>query len=130
MMKKPTNKDLRIFLAIWALIFSAFLAFGYIKSGVIREWALICIGISIFLMIIPPFALPFYKIWLKFGDIMGFIISRSILAIIFFCIFTPLSLFFKLIKRDVFGLNLAFKHKTQSFFKERENQPSSMKNQF
>ena len=127
---KFTTRDIRIFLGIWAGIFALFLAFGFFRHGIVREWALIGLCASTALMAVPRLATPIYKAWLGFGDIMGFVISRTILAVIFFGIFTPLGIFFRLTKRDALNLKRAFKTSEKSFFTARKTQPTSMKNQF
>ena len=129
---KVSTKDLRVFLGVWAGIFALFLALGYIKNGSLREWAACGVLISLALMIIPRIITPLYKAWVWLGEKIGFAISRVILALIFFGIFTPLGLAFRLFGRDILGLKLAFsnKDKAQSLFKIREIQPTSMKNQF
>lgn len=129
---KVSTKDLRVFLGIWAGIFALFLALGYIKNDSLREWAACGVLISLVLMIIPRIITPLYKAWVWLGEKIGFVISRVILALIFFGIFTPLGLAFRLFGRDILGLKLAFsnKDKAQSLFKIREIQPTSMKNQF
>lgn len=129
---KVSTKDLRVFLGVWAGIFALFLALGYIKNGSLREWAAYGVLISLALMIVPRIITPLYKAWVWLGEKIGFVISRVILALIFFGIFTPLGLAFRLFGRDILGLKLAFnnKDKSQSLFKIREIQPTSMKNQF
>lgn len=129
---KVSTKDLRVFLGVWVGIFALFLALGYIKNGSLREWAACGVLISLVLMIIPRIITPLYKAWVWLGEKIGFVISRVILALIFFGIFTPLGLAFRLFGRDILGLKLAFSHKdkAQSLFKIREIQPTSMKNQF
>ncbi|MGX3044913.1 SxtJ family membrane protein [Helicobacter sp. T3_23-1056] len=130
--REISKKDLHVFLGIWAGIFAVFLGFGIVRHDTIRIWALCGVVISIALLATPRVIVPFYNAWLTFGNIMGFVISRIILAIIFFGIFTPLGIIFRLFKRDILGLKLAFhsKDKSQSLFKIRETQPTSMKNQF
>ena len=127
---KASNHDLRVFLGLWAGIFALFLAWGFFKNGALREWAAAGVFVSLALMLAPKSAVPFYKAWLKVGDAVGFVISRSILALLFFGIFTPLALIFKIIGRDILGQNRAFKTREKSFFIARENQPTTMKNQF
>ena len=45
-----------------------------------------------------------YRIWMKFGHILGAINSRIIIGIVFWVIVTPLSFFFRIIRRDVLKL--------------------------
>lgn len=127
-MKNPNKKDLRVFLGIWAGIFAVFLIFGFFKHGIARDWAIVGIVASVVLMCrLPKLATPLYKAWVRVGEALGFVISRSILALLFFGIFTPLGLIFKLFGRDVLEQKFADK---ATFFKPRATPPGTMKNQF
>lgn len=128
--KSPSRRDLSVFLGIWAGIFAVFLAFGLFKDGEFEFKLLVAVGVSLFLMLLPQISTPLYKAWLIFGECVGFCVSRVILAVIFFGIFTPISVILGLFGRDVLGQKLAFKSKNTSFFKRRQTQPGSMKNQF
>ena len=131
-MKDISKCDLRVFLGIWAGIFAVFFGFGIFRHDNLQIWALCGFGVSLALMAIPNIIVPLYKAWVWLGEKIGFVVSRVILALIFFGIFTPLGLVFRLFGRDILGLKLAFsnKDKAQSLFKIREIQPTSMKNQF
>lgn len=125
-----STKDLRIFLAIWAGIFILLAIFPLFRDlhATPRLWAIIACIVSIVLMCIPRVIVPFYRLWILLGEAIGFVISRTILAILFFGIFTPIALFFRLIKRDV--LHQKPNKAIQSYFIQRTQQPQSMKNQF
>jgi hypothetical protein len=45
-------------------------------------------------------ALPFYWAWLGIAFVMGSVMSRVIMTLIYYLVFTPMSLFGKLIGRD------------------------------
>ena len=53
--------------------------------------------------------LPLNKLWMKFGILLGMIISPIIMGIIFFVIFTPIAILMRLSGRD--ELRLRFKKK-------------------
>lgn len=126
------TKDLRVFLGIWAGIFAVFLAFGILRYDTIRIWALCGSVMCLALMAIPRIITPLYRAWVWVGEKIGFVISRIILALIFFGIFSPLGIIFRLFRRDILGLKLAFSNndKSASLFKIRQIQPTTMKNQF
>jgi len=42
----------------------------------------------------------FYKIWLKIGEVLGWIWTRILLTIIFFVVIGPISLVMKLFNKD------------------------------
>ncbi|WP_394953931.1 SxtJ family membrane protein [uncultured Helicobacter sp.] len=127
---KPTisTKDLRLFLTIWAGIFAIIAPLPLLRAHEIRVWALIACGTSLALLAFPRVIAPIYRLWIVLGEGIGFVISRSILAILFFGIFTPVALGFRLVGRDV--LRQKPDKNAQSYFIERAQQPHSMKNQF
>ena len=57
----------------------------------------------------PNVLLPLNTLWMRFGLLLGGIVSPLVLAAIFFGLFTPISLFLSLIGRD--ELRLRFKKK-------------------
>lgn len=50
--------------------------------------------------VLPQVLLPLHKIWMTLAVILGFIMSRVILTILFYIIITPLSLLAKLFGKD------------------------------
>lgn len=62
------------------------------------------------------------KIWMRFGFILGIIISPIILGIIFFTIFTPIGILLKLLRRDELHIK---KNSNKSYWRIRENNISS-----
>ncbi len=53
--------------------------------------------------------LPLNKLWMKFGILIGMIVSPLVLGIIFFGIFTPIAILMRISGRD--ELHLRFKKK-------------------
>jgi hypothetical protein len=50
--------------------------------------------------------LPLNKLWMRFGLFLGMIVSPIVLGIVFFGLFTPISLLMKLFGRDELRLKL------------------------
>ena len=74
--------------------------------------------------------LPLNKLWMRFGLLLGMIVSLIVLGVIFFGLFTPISLAMRLFGRD--ELRLRFK-KTRSHWIPRDTantQTDAFKNQF
>lgn len=42
----------------------------------------------------------FYNVWMKFAHALGWVNTKIILSIVYFLIFTPIALFFRLIGKD------------------------------
>jgi Saxitoxin biosynthesis operon protein SxtJ len=72
------------------------------------SWAFSLMGVSSFIFLLswklPAGAKPFYWAWMGVGFVMGSIVSRVILLLIFYAVLTPFALFFKLIGRDALGI--------------------------
>ncbi|MBF0239013.1 MAG: hypothetical protein HQM12_15025 [SAR324 cluster bacterium] len=62
------------------------------------------IGVALALMFVtlflPQVLSPIYKIWMKFGDILGWINSHILLSLIYYGLFTPTGLIMKLLGKD------------------------------
>ena len=50
--------------------------------------------------------LPLNKLWMRFGLLLGMIVSPVVLGVIFFGLFTPVALLMKLVGRDELRLKL------------------------
>lgn len=142
---KITKKDLRTFAYIWALIFFVVGIYPLYKSGFsalltidslqalkplnIRDWSLyVCLAFLIAGTFIPRALSGFYKLWVKFGELMGGIISKIILLILFYGLFTPISIVLKILRKDL--LDKKLDKKSQSYWLDRTIQPGSLKKQF
>ena len=51
-------------------------------------------------LIFPASLKPLYCVWMRVGDILSWFNTRLILGFIYFLVFTPISLFFRLSGRD------------------------------
>jgi hypothetical protein len=123
MKKNIKKKDLKIFAFIWSGIF--------IAIGILQEVNLFYYIASVFIIIglfKPSLFSGFYKVWTKIGEFIGGIISKIIMFILYFGLFTPVSIFLKILGKDL--LNKKIDKSKNSYWIERESQPQSMKNQF
>lgn len=92
---------------IWSLLISIiFLVLGLLNSKILN---------------------PLNKLWFKFGILLSKIISPLIMGLIFFLVVTPIGLLMRLFKKDL--LNLKY-NKNKTYWIEKSNQKSTMKNQF
>jgi hypothetical protein len=65
----------------------------------------------------PGVLKPFQKAWMELGIIIGFFVSRIILAVVFYAIMTPISLGMRLFGKDL--LNERIDKKRISYWLER-----------
>ncbi|MDC0031314.1 SxtJ family membrane protein [Candidatus Pelagibacter sp.] len=113
------------------VFFAVFLLIGFyplINQGDIRVWSIILSLIFLFLGFLNSKLLsPLNKIWFKFGNFLGKIISPVIMGIIFFLVVTPIAILMRLLKKDL--INIKFNN-DRSYWIEKDKVKSKMKNQF
>lgn len=125
--KIPTNKNFGYtFTIIFFLISLYFLTINYKLN-----FFVIFISISIIFLFITLYKSNYlYALnyaWFKFGIFLSRIINPIILGSLFIVIFTPVALWFKIIKRD--ALNTKF-NDNPTYWNKKIKYKSSMKNQF
>ena len=123
------HKDLKNFALIWAAIFFVIGFIPLLKGHDIKIWALIIAIVFIIIGFFKPDLLStFYRIWTKIGEFIGGVISKIMLFLLFYLVFTPISFILRALGNDPLNKRL---DKTQnSYWITREKQPESMKNQF
>ncbi len=128
-MKQIKKKDLVTFSLIWAFIFFILYVYPAIKNGDIRIWPLVVGFLFLSLSKIKPTVLTvFYILWTKLGVIIGGIVSKLIMLILYFGLLTPISLILKILGKDLLAKKMDRRKST--YWINRETQPQSMKKQF
>ena len=127
------TKDIKIgsnksFGIAFAVVFGLIAFWPLIKGNDIRIWALV-ISIIFFVLglINSKILTPLNKLWFKFGIILGNFIAPIVMGIIFFLVVTPTGIIMKLLGKDLIKLK---KNNEKSYWIEKKNIKSSMKNQF
>ena len=112
------------------LFFIFFLIIGLyplISIGVIRIWSVILSLVFLIITIIRPNLFTYLnRLWIKFGILLGRIISPIVMGLFFFFVVTPIGLLVRILKKDVMGL----KRGASSYWINREDKLQSMKKQF
>ena len=126
--KLPSNKKFGFFFAI---VFGLVALYFYITDMILSSYTMAALSV-IFLVITvvkDNMLLPFNKLWMRFGLLLGIIISPIVLGIIFFGLFTPIAFAMRLSGRD--ELRLKFRKKSSHWISRSESTQSvSFKNQF
>ena len=118
----------RSFGIVFFIVFLIIATYPLINSGELRIWSLTLSLVFLILGLLNSKILyPLNKIWFKFGLLLGRIVSPLIMAIIFFLVVTPIGLLMRILDKDL--LNLKF-NKGRSYWIEKNEQKSKMKNQF
>ena len=112
------------------LFFIFFLIVGLyplISNKPIRIWSVAVSLVFLIITIFKPNLFIFLnKLWIKFGILLGKIISPIVMGLVFFFVVTPIGIFVKVLKKDVMGL----KRGASSYWITREDKIQSMKKQF
>ena len=124
----PSNRKFGIF---FTFIFGLCACYSFYVNAIIFAYALIGASITFFLvsMLKSDILLPLNKLWMRFGLLLGMVISPIVLGLIFFGIFTPTALLMKLFRRD--ELRIRFKNKESHWIPRLQPiDPVSFKRQF
>ena len=126
----PSNKKFGAFFSGVFLVVAVWFYFFQQNAVVAGAFAAAAVLFLLLALIKADVLLPLNKLWMRFGLLLGMIVSPIVLGIIFFGLFTPISLVMRLFGRD--ELRLRFKPE-QSHWLTREAaslQAESFKNQF
>ena len=123
--KLPSNRNFGIIFSIFFLIVALW---PLLNQNEIRIWSLV-ISFIFFVLELFNFKLltPLNKLWLKFGIILGNIISPVIMGIIFFLVVTPTALIMRIFKKDILKLK---KNSNNTYWIIKDDTKSDMRNQF
>ena len=123
--KIGTNKSFGI---VFSIVFLIIAFWPLVNGNEINYWSL---AISIVFLILgltnSNILTPLNKIWFKFGLLLGNVVAPIVMGIIFFLVVTPTSIIMKIIGKDLLNLK---KNNNNSYWIEKSNQNSKMKNQY
>ena len=123
--KIGSNKSFGI---VFSIVFLVIAFWPMLNGNEINYWLLaISIVFLILGLINSKILTPLNKIWFKFGILLGNVIAPIVMGIIFFLIVTPTSIIMKLLGKDLLNLK---KNNNNSYWIEKNNQKSKMKNQY
>ncbi len=123
--KLPSNRSFGI------LFFVVFFVIGIwpiINDGEYRIWSIFISSVFLFLGIINSnFLTPLNKLWMKFGLLLGMIVTPIVMGIIFFLVVTPTGILLRLFRKDILKLK---KNKSNTYWTLKDNDNNDMRNQF
>jgi hypothetical protein len=113
--KLPTDRSFGFTFAVVFLLVAGWL---WWKTS---RYALPALGISagfaLIAVVIPRILRPLNIAWMYFGAVLNLIVSPIIMGVIFFGVFTPVALFFRLTKRD--ALHRSFDRMRTTYWMDR-----------
>jgi hypothetical protein len=126
--KLPSNKKFGYFFTFVFVVAAAFfcLSSSMIAVNVFSFMASVFFVVT---FVNADLLLPLNKLWMRFGLLLGMIVSPIVLGVIYFGMFTPIACVMRLNRRD--ELRLKFKRKGTHWISRDETiQVESFKHQF
>ena len=124
---KAKSKENITFGVLFFIFFLIISLYPLNSGGVIRVWSIVLSLVFLIITIIKPNLFTFLnKSWIKFGILLGKIISPIVMGLIFFFVVTPIGILVRVLKKDVMGL----KRGASSYWINREDKVQTMKKQF
>ena len=124
----PSNRKFGIF---FTAVFTMVAVYLYYTNT--TKWSYISSGVGLAFLVVSIIKaealLPLNKLWMRFGVLLGMIVSPIILGIIFFGIFTPIATLMRIFGRDELHLRLK-KKATYWISRKKTEENNSFKNQF
>tara|TARA_Y100000816_G_C25761005_1_gene399779 strand:+ start:148 stop:558 length:411 start_codon:yes stop_codon:yes gene_type:complete len=121
---KKDKKSIRDFAYVFSFIFLAISGYLYLHGRdtfitlLILGFSFIVLGLTF-----PNLLKPLYYPWMVFGIILGWIMTRLILCLMYYFILTPTSIIARLFGKDFLGLK-NFKHQS-TYWNNRNEKPKS-----
>ena len=113
----PSNRKFGFF---FTFVFVMVAAYLYYSANV--SWAYVFIAAALIFLLVTltksDALLPLNKLWMRFGLLIGMIVSPIVLGVIFFGIFSPIAMLMRLSGRD--ELRLKFTQKASHWISRRE----------
>jgi hypothetical protein len=83
-------------------------------------WLFVAIALHVLNMIVPQIYRPIAVVWLGFSDLLGMVMPKVLMGIVFFAVVTPIGLVRRLFGKDSLKLK-AFKASDESVMLERKH---------
>ena len=124
---KSGKRELKQF-GITIAVVLGFLSTWFLWRG--RDGGYVLLIISIVFLVLglflPHLLKPLQKLWMTLAVLLGWLMTRIILIILFYLVVTPIGLFAKLCGKDF--LNRKFDREAQSYWIPRKPSPPDKKN--
>ena len=125
----PSNYKFGFFFTIIFILIGVYFLYG---TSIRIAYIFFVLAAAFFIITIikAEALLPLNKLWMRFGLMIGVIVSPILLGIIFFGLFTPISLLMKVFGRDELRLKL-FKRQSHWKMRSKNNvKPNTFNDQF
>ena len=104
----PSNRKFGFF---FTFVFALAATYFYYSANVTWTYVFFAAAVVFLLLTLikSDALLPLNKLWMRFGLLLGMIVSPIVLGVIFFGLFTPIAIFMRISGRDELRLKFAQK---------------------
>ena len=114
--KKDTNRSFGI---LFFIVFSIISIWPVLSGGELRLWSFIVAIIFLIMGITKSrFLTPFNRAWIKFGELLGVIISPLIMGLVYFLVVLPIGILMRAFGKDL--LSLKFNKNIKTYWNKKE----------
>jgi|TARA_B100001094_G_C17720635_1_gene571785 hypothetical protein len=114
--KKDTNRSFGI---LFFIVFSIISIWPVLSGGELRLWSFILAIIFLIMGITKSrFLTPFNRAWIKFGELLGVIISPLIMGLVYFLVVLPIGILMRAFGKDL--LSLKFNKNIKTYWNKKE----------
>ena len=126
----PSNRKFGLFFGAVFLLASAY--FYFWGNGAVASYVFAALGavFAAIALLKADLLAPLNRLWMRFGLLLGMIISPIVLGLVFFGLFTPVGLVTRLFGRDELRLRFESKRSHWIHRDPASAQENSFKNQF
>lgn len=108
--KPPPPKLLRQFAGLWLVFFGGLAAWRYWHGqtgGITIAIAVAAVVVGVAGLIVPAVVRPVFSGWMVLAFPIGWTLSKVALALVFYAVFTPVGVLFRMTGRDALRLHRA-----------------------
>ena len=100
---RPPPRMLRQFAGLWIVFFGGLaLWLGFVRQQPTAAFVVgaLAVGVGLLGLVRPAAVRPIFVAWMALAFPIGWVVSRLMLGLVYYGLFTPLALIFRLIGRD------------------------------
>lgn len=119
---KSTRNELRKFGFTMSAVLLLVAAFLFWKQKPSMQYFLYAgLGLGVLGLILPQLLRPFYYFWMALAVLMGFVMTRVILTLLYFGLFTPIAILVRLLGKDL--LEERWNKNAETYWSKRPSAP-------
>lgn len=120
---KSAKKDLRMFgLTVGGVLFALGCVLWYFEKDNFHFFLIIGTALAATGLLFPRLLFPLQKAWMTFGVIMGWVMTRVVLSLLFFLVMTPIALALRATGKKF--LDIGIDAKSKSYWNRRDARPA------